>query len=84
MRAEDLRRFALRDWESVAALKAEYWVAEKRRLGAEGALRIGDRLREQVRALRPDWPDDAEREADLAHHVRLSQALRSVVRPRTD
>jgi hypothetical protein len=84
VRAEDLRRFALRDWESVAALKAEYWVAEKRRLGAEGALRIGDRLREQVRALRPDWPDDAEREADLAHHVRLSQALRSVVRPRTD
>ena len=84
MRAEDLRRFALRDWESVAALKAEYWVVEKRRLGAEGALRVGDRLREQVRALRPDWPDDAEREADLAHHVRLSQVLRSVVRPRTD
>ncbi|HET9766765.1 MAG TPA: hypothetical protein VFS60_07950 [Thermoanaerobaculia bacterium] len=84
MRAEDLRRFALRDWELLAALKAEYWVAEKRRLGPAGALRLGDRLREYVRALRPDWPDEAEREADLAHHIRLSEALRSVVLPRSD
>jgi hypothetical protein len=78
VRAEDLRRFALRDWESVAALKAEYWVAEKRRLGAEGALRIGDRLREQVRVLRPDWPSDQERAEDLRSHEAVARKLRLV------
>ncbi len=53
-------------------------------LDAAAKLRIGDSLREQARALRPDWPDEAEREADLAHHIRLSELLRSVVLPRTD
>ena len=78
MDAEDLRRFARRDWESVAALKAEYWVAEKRRLDAEGALRIGDGLREQVRALRPDWPSDDERAEDLRSHEAVARKLRLV------
>jgi hypothetical protein len=76
--AEDLRRFARRDWESVAALKAEYWVAEKRRLDAEGALRVGDGLRELVRALRPDWPAEEERAEDLRSHEAVAGKLRLV------
>jgi len=38
---------------------------------------IADSIREYVRALKPDWPNAAEREADLAAHIRLSEKLRA-------
>ena len=76
MDAKDLRAFATRRWDLVAALKADFWTSEKRRLDALGALRIGDRLREQVRILRPDWPTDAERTEDLRVHEAVARDLR--------
>jgi hypothetical protein len=33
--------------------------------------------------LKPDWPDAAERAADLALHVRVSEALRAAAGSRT-
>lgn len=53
-------------------------MAEKRRLDADGALRIGDSLHELVRALRPDWPSDEERAEDLRSHEAVARKLRLV------
>jgi hypothetical protein len=35
-------------------------------------------LRQYARQVKPGWPDRDERAADLAHHLRLSEALRAV------
>jgi hypothetical protein len=70
--------FATRDWATVAAAGAAYWVERKRRLGPVEGLRAAAALRAITRSLRPDWPDPGEREADLADHRQLGEALRRV------
>lgn len=75
---DDLRQFALRDWAAVAEEKARYWAAQKDVMSSAEALRLGAELRAYVSALRPDWPTDAEREADLDSHARVASALRAV------
>jgi hypothetical protein len=45
---------------------------------AADALELGDALRRHAQSLRPDWPDAAERVADLAVHTRVAEALRAV------
>jgi hypothetical protein len=82
MDPDSLREFARRDRRPLADLKAQYWQERKALLGVEEVLRIADDLRERYRLIRPDWPDQAERDADLAVHVRVGEALRSVRRPR--
>jgi hypothetical protein len=67
-----------RDWPAVGRAKARYWVERKRRLGPAEGIRIGDELRRQVLAVRPDWPDAAERAADLERHIRVAACLRRV------
>ena len=84
MERADLEAFLNRDWGAIQALKERFWVERKRQLTPDEALRIGDALRQQARALRPDWPSDEERQEDLAHHVRVSALLRSVRRPLDD
>lgn len=64
-----------RDWQLVEQVKAEFWLEQKAMLTSGAALRLGDELRRYVRAVRPDWPGPAEREADLATHTRVSEAL---------
>jgi len=64
-----------RDWQLVEQVKAEFWLEQKAALTPGAALRLGDELRRYVRAVRPDWPDPAERETDLATHARVSEAL---------
>ena len=64
-----------RDWQLVERMKADFWLQQKAALSAGEVLRLGDELRRYVQAVRPDWPDSAEREADLATHVRVSEAL---------
>ncbi len=74
----DVRRFLIRDWNAVARMKARFWIEEDHRLTAGQALALGDELRRHAHALRPDWPDPDERAADLAVHLRLSEAFRAV------
>jgi transcriptional regulator with XRE-family HTH domain len=83
MRGQDLIDFAQRDWSAVAELKAEHWLERKRRLGTAESFRIADDLRRHVASVRPDWPDEAERSADIASHVALGESLRRVrnIRP---
>lgn len=75
---DDLRQFALRNWAAVADGKARYWAERKGVMSAAEALRLGAELRAYVSSLRPDWPTEAEREADLDTHARVASALRAV------
>lgn len=78
--AEDLRRFAGRDWEAPARLarqaRACAPIAEKVRIAVE--------LYEAAKAMRPDWPDEASRRRDIEAHIRLHQLMVRAgnVRPR--
>ena len=63
------------DHQAAARVRTEYWVARLRRLGPAESLRVADGLWRHVRSVRPDWPDRQEREADLAAHVAVLEAL---------
>ena len=78
MHEADIRAFARRDWAELDDRKARFWAERKRGMKAGDALELGDALRRHARRLRPDWPDAAERAADLALHARVSEALRAV------
>ncbi len=67
-----------RPYEELEALEAEHWRRRKEALGLGEGLRIADELRAHALAVRPDWPSDEERAADLAHHARLAAELRRV------
>ena len=84
MRNEDLVSFAQRDWAALAEMKSARWLERKRLLGAAEAFRVADDLRRYVAIARPDWPNEAERAADLASHVAVTKNLRRVrvIRPR--
>jgi hypothetical protein len=72
------RAFALRDWGALAAAKDRAWLEEKQRTGALGAFQALSALIEHTRSVRPDWPSEAEREADFEMHRRLIDVLRRV------
>ena len=76
-----IQEYVSRDWDAVRLAKDRYWADRIHRLGAAEGLRVGDELRRQVLVLHPGWPSRADREADLAHHVRLAELLRRVGRP---
>jgi hypothetical protein len=71
-----LRAFATREFGRVTALKQQYWLDRKRRLGPAEGVRVADALRRQVAAQRPGWPSPEERQADLASHARVGELLR--------
>lgn len=68
---DELRRYAARDWQAPERLsraaRARAPVAEK--------VRIAQALYEAARATRPGWPTDADRRADLEHHLRLKALM---------
>ncbi len=74
----EVKAYLDRDWVLVREMKERYWVEKKRSLTPAEALAIAGRLRQQVAVLRPDWPDDRQREADLNTHRRVSGCLRRV------
>jgi hypothetical protein len=78
MDRDALRAFARRDWAMLADSKTRYWLGRKRGLSAADLLAIGDQLRRHALAVRPDWPTDADRAADLAVHEHVTEALRAV------
>ena len=80
MTRAELLAFATRDWDSLAQSKAAYWVDTREKRGPEEALRVADGLRTFTRQVRPDWPSEDERQADLATHERVTMALRDAAR----
>jgi len=79
MKSTEIRDYVERDWGLVREHKDRYWSERKRSLTPAAALGIGDGLREHARNLRPEWPDEAEREADLRVHARVSGSLQLVL-----
>lgn len=78
VREEDLIAYANRDWTAIEASKRRRWAEQKRDMTAADALRVGDALRRHAALVRPDWPTAADRQDDLAVHVRVSESLRRV------
>jgi hypothetical protein len=78
MKREDIRAFAMRDWEAMAEAKAAFWAKRKRSMTAAEALATAETLRQHALQVKPGWPDADERAADLALHVRVSEALHAV------
>jgi hypothetical protein len=76
----DIRSFARRDWAALEREKARFWAERKPAMTPEEALAVGDALRRHAQRVRPDWPDAAERAADVALHARVAEALRAVCR----
>ena len=68
---EELREYARRDWSAPERLarahRARQSIAEKVRIAVE--------LYESARQMRPDWPDEATRRADLESHLRVRSLL---------
>ena len=78
MNADDIRNFRARDWQLIERLKSECWVEQKTGMSTTAVFGLAAQLFEYARALRPDWPNAAERESDLASHIRLVRMLRRV------
>ena len=74
----DIRAFAARDWRLIEQAKQDQWLGQKREMTASEALRLAAGLLQYARAVKPDWPNPAERDADLASHVRIAEILRRV------
>jgi hypothetical protein len=71
-----IREFMSRDWHAVRERKDRHWADRIEALGAPEGLRIADELRRHVVGLQSGWPSDADRQADLDTHVRVSRLLR--------
>ena len=84
MRRADIRAYVARDWRAVGELKERFWVEQRRRYGAAGALDVANELRQQVLALRPEWPSPEERDEDIAVHARVTAVLRRARPTRAD
>jgi hypothetical protein len=71
----DIRAYAARGWRVAAALKHAHWARELAERGPLATFEAAQALREHMRRLRPDWPSEAERDEDLAHHIALKRAI---------
>ena len=78
--AASARAFVGRGWAEVERLEREYWAHRRRDEGSSATFRASGALLEHVRRLRPDWPGEAERAADLAHHLAWRQLLEKAAR----
>ncbi len=76
MKREDLIAFARRDWGALAELEPELQRTRRAKRGAAASFEVVDELRAQVHAMHPDYPSEADRQADLDAHILLADRLR--------
>ncbi len=76
MTPREIRDFQSRDWRLKERSKLDFWTGKKATMSPTEVFQLASELFAHARALKPDWPDSAEREADLASHVRLAGMLR--------
>jgi hypothetical protein len=79
-----LRAFARRDWAAATEAKREYWAECFRVEGSAPARRAATLLLEHARRLGVPLLNDADRAADLAHHVALRDRLDRAARALAD
>ncbi len=75
MDKDAIRAFAVRDRDSVAALKRDHHARRHRASRGTAGIETARMLREYVRKVRPDWPTARDRDEDLAHHVALKERI---------
>jgi hypothetical protein len=78
--AVSARAFVQRGWVELERLDREYWASRRRDEGSRATFGASSALLEHVRRLRPDWPGEAERAADLAHHLAWRRLLEKAAR----
>ncbi len=71
----DIRAFVNRNWRLVEQSKVEHWAEWKKGKTADEILQIAADLRNHIARIKPDWPTDRERAADIAEHARFSELL---------
>ena len=74
MRDDDLRAYARRPWAVAEAAKAAHWARELSR-NPLATFEASQALLVHMRRMNPDWPSEAERREDLAHHVALKRLI---------
>lgn len=74
----DIRAFVQRERASVEDEKRAHWVEVYRELGPEHTLMAAARMYAYARAVRPDFPTEADLAEDLAHQIALKQRLMAV------
>ena len=77
MTAAEIQEFKNRDWRLLERSKSDYWVRQKATMTPAAVLELSGELFEYARAMKPDWPNSAEREADFASHLRVASKLRA-------
>jgi len=75
MDRDALRAYALRRWSAGTDEERRYWADRYRSDGPAATIEAGQALWRHMREVRPDWPDQAAREADLQHHVTFKRLL---------
>ena len=73
--AASVRAYLDRDWGLFERLRDRELVSQRRHGTLPTALHIMQQLRDSARTLRPEWPTEADREADLEDHRRLAATL---------
>ncbi|MBI1736023.1 MAG: hypothetical protein HYR51_12685 [Candidatus Rokubacteria bacterium] len=75
MESRDVRSYVERGWAAAETGKREHWAHEFATRGPQSTLDAAHTLWVHMRAVRPDWPTERERDADLAHHIALKRAI---------
>lgn len=70
--------YARRDWRRVREAKKRAWAEDARCRSPESALELSSMLWAHMRTIDPSWPDAAQRQSDLAHHLERAARLRRV------
>ena len=78
--AVSARAFVRRGWAEVERLDREHWAHRRQCEGSRATFGASSALLDHVRCMRPDWPGDAERAADLQHHVAWRRLLEKAAR----
>ena len=80
MDLSDIRNYMQRDWGAAASLDDTCWRERLTTAGPAAVLAATDAARRLIQTIRPDWPGQQERAADLESHVRMAAVWRHVGR----
>ena len=78
----DVQSFLARDWALIHRSKTDQWTAQKAAMTPSEAIEFAAELYRYVRAVRPDWPNSAERDADFAAHQRVAEIFQHACQDR--
>ena len=74
MHRDDLRAYARHPWHVAGAFEHEHWARELA-VDPLATFAASQALWVHMRQVNPDWPTEAERREDFAHHVALKRAI---------